>query len=135
MIGLLLLGSLAMAGDLDFGDVLARVNLSAEADFGAFKARLSTDFGKSSTQIEVLVSSMPTPADAYMCLKVAEISHQPLDTVTTTFNTHRNQGWGAIAKELGIKPGSSEFHALKSGNFESATKNNGNKGKGHGKSK
>ena len=65
---------------------------------------------------------------AYMILKVAEVSAQPVDKVINVFKANRNKGWGYIAKQMGIKPGSAEFHALKGGS--SGTKS---KGKGKGK--
>ena len=39
------------------------------------------------------------------------------EAIVETYQTNRTKGWGVIAKELGIKPGSAEFHALKSGNL------------------
>lgn len=124
----------ALAGDPDFGDFLGRVNLSAEADFGAFKARLSTDFATPLPQVEVLLKTLPTPADAYMCLKVAEVSRQPVEQVVTEFKKQQGKGWGVVAKNLGIKPGSSEFHALKAGKFDGGG-GGGKSEKGHGKKK
>lgn len=111
--------TLALAGG-DFDDFLTRVNVSASADFGAFRARLGATFGKPEPEIDLLIKSVPTPADAYMCLRVAETARQPLNTVVTEFNANRDKGWGVIAKNLGIKPGSKEFHALKEGNFDTA---------------
>jgi hypothetical protein len=58
---------------------------------------------------------MSKPSDVYMCLRVGEVAEKPVDRVIEEYTRHRSQGWGVIAKNLGIKPGSDEFHALKSG--------------------
>lgn len=137
IVGLFLVGTTlgAMAGDLDFSDFLAQVNISAEADFGVFRARLSSDFGVPAPKVEVLLNSVPTPADAYMCLKVSQVANKPVEAVVREFNTSRDKGWGVIARNLGIKPGSREFHALKEGKFAASDNHGGDKGKGHGKKK
>ena len=65
------------------------------------------------------------------------------DQVFKIYNANKGKGWGVIAKELGIKPGSPEFHALKQGNFvffgidgkKMSTKEGKGKGQGKGKAK
>jgi hypothetical protein len=53
----------------------------------------------------------------------------------TYTTTKKGQGWGVIAKSLGIKPGSPEFHALKRGDFVFNGKPREVPGKGKGKGK
>jgi len=48
-----------------------------------------------------------------MVLRLAETSGRPANFVITQYRSDKGKGWGALAKSLGIKPGSSEFHALK----------------------
>jgi len=74
------------------------------------------------------------PADAFMIFQIGHMSHQPLDKVYPVYESHRKQGWGAMAKELGIKPGSPEFHALKNGDLHYG-REDGSHGKGKGKGK
>jgi hypothetical protein len=54
--------------------------------------------------------------------------------VVREYKAHKGQGWGVIAKNLGIKPGSKEFHALKKGGLNAGGDDPG-KGKGKGKGK
>jgi hypothetical protein len=42
-------------------------------------------------------------------------------------------GWGAIAKDLGIKPGSKQFHALKDNTLKKINKDQMNKNKSNQK--
>jgi len=53
------------------------------------------------------------PADVYMIIRSAHVTNHPIDSVKKNFMADRGQGWDAITKLLGIKPGSKEFHALK----------------------
>ncbi|MDZ4165721.1 MAG: hypothetical protein U1C55_11400, partial [Smithellaceae bacterium] len=68
----------------------------------------------------------------YMILRLGEISGKPTDSVMEKYRSEKGKGWGAMAKSLGIKPGSEEFHTLKRG---SDIKENDDKGKGKEKSK
>jgi hypothetical protein len=43
------------------------------------------------------------------------MSGQPTEDVVRKYKSGKGQGWGALAKSLGIKPRSKEFKALKSG--------------------
>jgi hypothetical protein len=72
-----------------------------------------------------------------MVFQLGRMSNKPPDTVLHTYQTSRDKGWGAIAKELGIKPGSPEFHALKSGDlhFTGEPGHGKERGKGKGKGK
>lgn len=50
--------------------------------------------------------------DLALGLEMGRLSKMPMNTVIIAYET--NRGWGNIAKELGIKPGSKEFHRMKS---------------------
>ncbi len=64
-----------------------------------------------------------------MCFRVGQIASQPVEVVTKEYETNKGKGWGVIAKNLGIKPGSKEFHALKKDDFDGHDSDSG-KGKG-----
>ena len=121
----------ATAGGLD--SFLGEINVTASADLGAFKADLRLTFGTSDSEISGLFEVMSDPADVYMCLRIGELADQPIDKVVAQHKQHKGQGWGVIAQNLGIKPGSAEFHALKAGRLSSqggGTSAKKNKGKG-----
>jgi hypothetical protein len=48
-------------------------------------------------------------------LRLGEISERPIDLVIEKYRRNNGKGWGEVAKSLGIKPGSRQFHALKQG--------------------
>jgi hypothetical protein len=120
------------ASDLD--SFIKNLNVQAQADLGAFKVRLSTQFGVPVPKVEGVMASVRTPGDAYMCFRVGQVASQPVEVVTKEYQAKKGMGWGAIAKSLGIKPGSKEFHALKKGEFNGDDTESG-KGKGKGKGK
>ncbi len=107
----------AAAGGLD--SFLGEIDVAAQADLGAFKVDLRLSFDVSDSKIDGLFEVVSEPSDVYMCLRIGEIAEVPIERVVAEHKKHKGQGWGVIAKNLGIKPGSVEFHALKSGRLAS----------------
>jgi hypothetical protein len=82
------------------------------------------------------MATVRTPGDAYMCLRVGQVASQPVEVVMKEYQAHKGKGWGVIAKNLGIKPGSKEFDTLKKGDLNGYDSDSGRgKGKGKGKEK
>jgi len=114
---------------------LGSVNAQARVDLPGFHATVSAQFGVPIPQVQAVLHTVGSPADAFMVFQLGQMSHRPPETVVQTYQTHKGKGWGVIAKELGIKPGSREFHALKSGDlvYGGAPNEGHGKGKGNGK--
>jgi len=104
--------SAAAAGDFDW---MRDFNAQASLDPSGFRARLATRFQIGDARISAVVGNMSEPAHAYMALRIGEMSHQPVERVIEEYNKNKGKGWGVMAKNMGIKPGSAEFHALKGG--------------------
>jgi hypothetical protein len=49
--------------------------------------------------------------DLAVGLEMGDLSRRPVNNVIDAYE--KNKGWGNIAKDLGIKPGSEEFHRMK----------------------
>jgi hypothetical protein len=128
---LLFVSSVAAAGDFDW---LKDLNIQAEADPSGFRARLGARFKIGDVEIQTVLSNVEKPAEAYMVLRLGEMSARPTDYVIKEYRSSKDKGWGALAKSLGIKPGSKEFHALKNGHDLHDDKDKGD-GKDKGKSK
>jgi hypothetical protein len=118
---------------------LDNLNVQASTDLPGFSARISAQFGVPLPQVQAVLGSVAVPADAFMIFQLGQMANRPLDLVLRNYHSNRGRGWGVIAKSLGIKPGSAEFHALKRGDFvltggsgEGNYKMKG-KGKGHKK--
>ncbi len=131
---LLSLSSGVLAADFDW---VRDFNLKAEADPSGFRARLAARFKIGDLEIGTVLSTCEKPADAYIVLRLGEMSNRPTEYVIERYKIDKAKGWGVLAKSLGIKPGSREFHALKRGsdlyddNGKGKGKAKGKKGKGH----
>jgi hypothetical protein len=126
-------GQVFAGGGLDV--FLNNLNVEARTDLSGFSARVSAQFGAPLVQVRATIATVREPADAFMVYQLGRMSGSPPETVIATYKTNRGKGWGVIAKELGIKPGSPEFHALKRGDFALAGGPAGGPGMGHGKGK
>ncbi len=130
--------SIASVAYADLDGFLKSVNIQAQTDLRNFSAKLSAQFGIPGARVDAIISNVPQPADAFMVLQIGQMANRPPETVLQTYNHNRGKGWGELAKELGIKPGSPAFHALKRGDLhftgEPGGGGGGNgKGKGRGK--
>jgi hypothetical protein len=128
----------AFAGGLE--DFLSNVNVQARVDLPGFSVKVSNQFGVPLPQVQAIVQTVREPADAFMVFQLGQFSGKQPERVMDVYTKGKGKGWGVIAKELGIKPGSAEFHALKSGDLHfTGTTAAGDdspgkgKGKGHGK--
>ena len=105
--------SFVFAGDFDY---IKGLSIEAQADPDGFRARLGARFQIGKAQINTVVSNVGGDyADAYMVLRLSEMSKHRVDYVVDRYRRNKGKGWGVLAKELGIKPGSAEFHELKRG--------------------
>lgn len=123
----------AKSGDTELDASLNDINIKAQADINIFKKDISIEFNIGEPKIEKMLSIDLSPADVYMTLEVASITKKDPDVVVDAYTKNKDKGWGVIAKEMGIKPGSAEFHALK-GKAKNK-KDKGNKGGGNGNGK
>jgi hypothetical protein len=133
LLELLFVSSAASAGDFDW---IKDFNIKAEADPSGFMARLEARFQVADIEIRTVLGNVEKPADAYMLLRLREMSNKPIGHVIEKYKAGKGKGWGVLAKSLGIKPGSKDFHALKQGQDLYVDKDRGKgkvKGKGKGK--
>ena len=138
LIFLLFLSTPAQSQDFPWIDDF---NQKAAQDITAFKQKLADRFNSDLTQVEGVFKEMKTASDAYMTYKLGEMSGKPLTEVANKYSKGKAKGWGALAKSLGIKPGSKEFHALKQkedlfhGKYTGLDDQEDSKEKGKGKGK
>jgi len=131
------------SGSIEIDANLKNIDVSAKADFGNFKSEMISEYNVSDKEVDNLYFGVKmSPAEIFFALEIGRITGKSLDNVIRVYKANRNQGWGVIAKNLGIKPGSKEFHALKGQTKAKATKGkkghsgkSNRKGKGNGKKK
>ena len=101
-------------GDLELDRSLKELNEGVQLNLRDFAKNLSRYYHVPEETVDWLLDSVGmTPADAYMATKVSKIANQPVEEVVNEYKANKGKGWGVIAKKLGIKPGSKEFHELK----------------------
>ncbi len=133
-------------GNVQLDTDLNSINTSASVNFGSFKADLCASYNISEKKVDFMrVNAGMEPGEIYFALEIAKMTNRPVDDIITIYEKDKEKGWGYIAKEAGIKPGSAEFHQLK--NNANSKKNKGpekqkdshknkqNKGQGKGKKK
>lgn len=105
-------------GDADFDRDLCRINTEGEQDKPRFAASINTTYGVPRARVDYMLFTLNmSPGDVHMAVGLSIIIGQPIDVVINRYTVNRGKGWGVIAKDLGIKPGSAEFHRLKKGEF------------------
>ena len=106
-----------MTGDAKFDTILGDINVRTHGDnLSDFISNLSLSYKVPKIEIENMLFTLKiTPADAYMAVGIAHISNKSIDEVVNEYTENKGNGWGVIANNLGIKPGSKDFQALKNG--------------------
>lgn len=120
-------------GDATLEAELNLLNDDAKKDLSTFKSNMATTLDVTKEKIQSLLDKAMEPAEIILSGRIADISGNSLDDVVKSYEANKDKGWGYIAKEMGIKPGSPEFHALKGkskGGNKGGNGNSGNKGKG-----
>jgi hypothetical protein len=125
-------------GDVEMDGFLKDISTKAKDNINNFVNDAVNTFNVAKDKVEGLIKIMD-PGDVFMTLQTAQIVNKPVDVVKDAYIKGKDKGWGQIAKDLGIKPGSKEFHALKDkakGKKDKGEKGNGGgNGKGKGKKK
>jgi len=101
-------------GDKDLDGVLYNLNVEAGVYVDAFVSELSISYAVPKTQIEDVVYKKRMPfGDVFVSVWLASSIKKPLSVVIKEYDVNKDKGWGVMAKNLGIKPGSDAFHSLK----------------------
>lgn len=103
-------------GDAFIDTRLGDVNVFARGNTDGFIDDIVVSYGAPRSLVrELYYDRRWVPSDIYYACLLASILKRPCGYVVDIYERDRGQGWGVIAKRLGIKPGSREFHALKNG--------------------
>lgn len=128
-------------GDKELDKILSDVNENAKDNLEFFAKDVGQKFNIAKSLVDKVIKTMH-PGDIFMAAQLSSILNKPFEDILGSYDKNKGKGWGVIAKELGIKPGSPEFHKMKKmmksngnskGNGNSGSKDNGNSGnKGNG---
>lgn len=112
-------------GDAFVDAQLGDINVFARGNTEGFIDDVVVSFGAPRTLVrDYYLDRRWAPGDIYYACALAHQLGRPCLEVLDIYERDHGQGWGAIARRMGIKPGSPAFHALK-----------GRVGQGHGKMK
>lgn len=123
------------SGDAWVDARLGDYNVYAAGNLDGFVDEVVVSYGAPRVLVrEYVVDRHWPPGDIYYACALAHYSHRPCHEVLDIWEHDHGRGWGVIAKRLGIKPGSSEFHAMKADLGKSKGRAKGNdRGAGNGK--
>jgi hypothetical protein len=123
------------SGDADLDKELVEVNNTAKKNLANFKKDMLDRYLLKNEKVEELLNvKKMEPGDVAMAAKVAKVIDVDIDIVIGTYDKNKGKGWGEIAKQMGIKPGSKEFHELKNSSKGKSKEKGNAKGNGKGKS-
>lgn len=112
-------------GDVWLDTRLGEINNYGRGDPDYFYDDMYNNYGAPRDYVrELYVERRWAPGDIYYACALANVLNRPCREIVREYDRNPGQGWGALAKRMGIKPGSAEFHALK-----------GRVDKGHGRMK
>lgn len=120
-------------GSVELNTDLNKINGEAKVNIGGFKADLKLGYKISDKTFDGMVKLGMQPAEMYLACEIGKIANKPVSSVVDSYKRNKGKGWGVIAKEMGIKPGSPAFHQLKGsakGKKDKMSKGKGNSGKG-----
>lgn len=100
-------------GISDLDADLNEVDALANKDIQAFTNMIATDYNTTVSAVNNIISAGLKPAEALLAFEVGSIMNIPVNKVVDTYKSNKSKGWGFVAMQLGIKPGSPEFHQLK----------------------
>jgi len=99
----------ALADNFDWTESF---NRQARLNPAGFRASLADRFDLSRVQARALISKFDCPADAYIMLRLEEMSGKQEHDMVNSYRAYRQKGWDALPLSLGVDPGSDDFLAL-----------------------
>lgn len=114
---LLLIATVSSYGQYDMGDAELNASLNsivskAKVNFNDFRHYVISNYGVTNNRYDYLESIM-TVGDIYLAVEIEKITKKSLTDITTAFKRDKAKGWGDIAKQFGVTPGSPAFETLK----------------------
>ena len=107
----------ASSGDKKFDGYLNQMNQQGEQNPEGFVRHLSETYGIPQDEIrQAREQHKLTYGDTYMAAALAKQSQKKVGDVAAQFKQQgqgKDGGWGMVAQENGVKPGSPQFHQMK----------------------
>ena len=102
----------SVTGDKDLDNCISAINSTATTNYESYKKEMNVQFGISVSTIDQYVKKENvSPGDLYYGCSLSKATNKSISDVMSSYK--KNKGWGKTAKDLGIKPGSEQFHNFK----------------------
>ncbi len=92
---------------------LHRINLITKFNMAEFSSKVAKTWGTSEQNVLLGFRYGLNAYEVYLVIALSRISGRQPMTVISMYRQDKNKGWGVLAKNLGIKPGSKQFKRLK----------------------
>jgi hypothetical protein len=103
-------------GDLNLDSLLGKINERAKADPDGFIQQLSQNYGIPEEDVRQAKERHGLSyGDTYMATALARKNNRRVGDVAAEYEQNQGKGWGVMAMNMGIRPGSPEFKELKAG--------------------
>ena len=112
-VAVLLLSPFSVNAD-DF-DWAVDLNLRSDANPTRYGSQLAVRFGMPDRRVYDIIRRVDRPSDAYLILRLSEMTSRPPEYIIREYRTKKHHGWGEFASSLGVRPGSANYKAFKSG--------------------
>ncbi|MCE2957881.1 MAG: hypothetical protein ACK5UP_14880 [Bacteroidota bacterium] len=125
LIYLLVPASFALAqydlGDAELNESINTITSKAKTQFSEFKTFITQNYGVGRDKYDMWQNSIGMNlGDIYLAVEIAKVSRRSQDDVIASYKKNKAQGWGVIAKEFGVKPGTDAFEVLKGHAYQKA---------------
>jgi len=101
-------------GDRKLDSLLGKINQQAKADPEGFIRQLSQKHNVPEEEIwQAKKLYGLSDGDTFMATVLSRIFKRPVGVVAEEYKKNQGQGWGVMAMNMGIKPGSPEFKQMK----------------------
>ncbi|MFM8912809.1 MAG: hypothetical protein ACKOE6_07840 [Flammeovirgaceae bacterium] len=108
-------------GDAELNQSITTIITKAKTQFSEFKTFITQNYGVGRDKYDMWQNSIGMNlGDIYLAVEIAKVSRKSQDDVIASFKKNKAQGWGAIAKEFGVQPGSDAFEVLKGHAYQKA---------------
>ena len=111
----------SITGDKDLDNCISAINSDANTNYESYKKEMNAQFGIAYSEIDQYVKKDNiSPGDLYYGCSLSKATNKSVSDVMKNYK--KNKGWGKTAQDLGIKPGSEQFHNFKGNTLKGESK-------------
>ena len=102
-----------LTGDSTLDNALQDAEDLSLADPAGFLQSVATQYKVPLKDLQALRDQGLKPGEILLAVNLSQATKKTLTQVSASWKANKGKGWGAIAKDLGVKPGSDAFQTLK----------------------